>query len=89
LARHDLTVVMVLVVCRPRSWRRRDGYWCATPASMYWWCCAVLCCDHYFVLDAGWTVPWTQPRHQLLCLFLCCNHCERIHSPLTMSLTLF
>jgi hypothetical protein len=42
LACHDLMVVMVMVVCRPRSRRRQDGYWCATPASIYWWCYVVL-----------------------------------------------
>jgi hypothetical protein len=42
LACHDLMVEMVMVVCRPRSRRRQDGYWCATPASIYWWCYVVL-----------------------------------------------
>jgi hypothetical protein len=43
------------------------------------WCCG----DDYFILDAGWMVSSTQPRHRLLPLFVCTtvsNNPSPLHS---------
>jgi hypothetical protein len=53
--------VVLLRLLHPR--RRLDGAADATPVSVYWGCCR---CSHCILdLDAGGTVPRTQPRRRL------------------------